>query len=192
MRSALSRVFLATVAASAVSLAAPVLTADTSAKIAVVDTQRVVMESEDGLRMRATLKKLFDDRQLELDKTQNDLQKERENLEKQRGVLSQDALAQRAEKWQTEVAQVQQRFVEYNQELQKKQNELMQPILATALKVVQDLASKEGYAMVIDKQAVPYARADLDLTERVIAAQNGTPGSASVPAATPAKTAKKP
>ena len=37
-------------------------------RVAVVDTQRAVMETEDGLRLQATLKKLFDSRQRELDK----------------------------------------------------------------------------------------------------------------------------
>ena len=32
-------------------------------RVAVVDTQRAVMETEDGLRAQATLKKLFDKRQ---------------------------------------------------------------------------------------------------------------------------------
>ncbi len=180
------RALLASLAFAVAGLAAPNLVADTATKIAVVDTQRAVMESEEGMRMRATLKKLFDERQQKLDERQNDLQKEREELEKQRGVLSQQQLAQRAEKWQMEVAQVQQMFVEYNQELQKKQNELMQPILASALDVVQKIATDGGFAMVIDKQAVPYVRADLDLTDRVIAAHNGG-GKPAAAAPTPAK-----
>ncbi|HEX2735356.1 MAG TPA: OmpH family outer membrane protein [Polyangiaceae bacterium] len=158
------------------------LSAEPASQIAVVDTQRAVMETEDGIRMQATLRKVFDARQLELDKKQNDLQKERENLEKQRGVLAPDVLQQRAEKWQTEVATVQQMFVDYNRELQKKQNELMQPILAQALQVVQKLATAEGYVMVIDKQAVPYVRPDLDLTERLINAYNAGPSVSAAPA----------
>jgi len=178
------RAGLAVLALGFVGLSTPSLTADTPqaaarAPIAVVDTQRAVMESEDGLRMRATLKKVFDERQLEIDKKQNDLQAEREQLEKQRQVLSKQELAQRAEKWQLEVAQVQQMFVEYNQELQAKQNELMQPILERALTIVEDIAKREGYVMVIDKQAVPYARADLDLTDAVIKAYNGAGATAS-------------
>jgi outer membrane protein len=155
---------------AATLLLAPALMADT--KVAVVDTQRVVMETEDGLRMQATLKKLFDKRQLEIDKRQNELQGEREDIDKQRGVLSQEALAARVEKWQREVAQVQQVFVDYNKELQKKQNELMQPILGKVLGTVRRIATSEGYAMVVDKQAVPYVRNDLDLTDRTITAYN--------------------
>jgi outer membrane protein len=173
---------------AATMLLAPSLLADQ--KVAVVDTQRVVMETEDGLRMQATLKKLFDKRQLEIDKKQNELQGEREDIDKQRGVLSQEALATRVEKWQREVAQVQQVFVDYNKELQKKQNELMQPILQKVLGTVRRIATSEGYSMVIDKQAVPYVRNDLDLTDRTITSYNSgaveAPAGAAPPAPAPA------
>lgn len=154
-------------------------------KIAVVDSQRAVVETEDGLRMQATLKKIFDERQRELDQKQNELQKERAELEKQRTTMKPEILAARAEKWQVEAQQVQQMFMEYNRELQRKQTELMQPILAQAMTVVQRIAKAEGFAMVIDKQAVPYVQVEFDLTDRVIKAYNES-GSTPPPAAAPA------
>ena len=39
-------------------------------RIAVVDTQRAMMETEDGLRLQANLKKIFDSKQKELDRKQ--------------------------------------------------------------------------------------------------------------------------
>ncbi len=42
-------------------------------KFGVVDVQRAVMETEDGLRASATLKKFFDKRQQELDAKQTEL-----------------------------------------------------------------------------------------------------------------------
>ncbi|HEX6765591.1 MAG TPA: OmpH family outer membrane protein [Polyangiaceae bacterium] len=141
-------------------------------KVAVVDTQRAVMETEDGLRMQATLKKVFDSRQRELDKKQEDLQKEREDIEKQRDVLSKTALAKRVDKWQREMVNLQTVFVEYNKELQKKQSELTQPIFQKAMGIIRRLATQDGYDVVVDKQAVPYVRSDLDLTDKVIQLYN--------------------
>jgi outer membrane protein len=146
------------------------------AKIGVIDTQRAILETEDGLCAQATLKKLFDKRQHELDKKQVDLQKEREDIEKQRDVLSKGALQKRVEKWQREMVQLQTVFVDYNKELQKKQNELTQPIFSKAMNIIRRLASTDGYDMVLDKQAVPYVRSDLDLTDRVIQAYNAGGG----------------
>jgi outer membrane protein len=156
--------------ALAFATVAPAIDAQT--KIAVVDTQRAVMETEDGLRAQASLKKHFDQRQRDLDAKQNQLQKEREDIEKQREVLSKDALANRVEKWQREMVQLQTVFVEYNKELQKKQNELTQPIFQKTMNIIRRMATQNGYDMVIDKQAVPYHRSDLDLTDRVIQTYN--------------------
>jgi outer membrane protein len=137
-------------------------------KLAVVDTQRAVLETEEGMRAQATLKKLFDSKQRELDKKQEDLQKEREDIEKQRSVLSAEAWQKRVETWQRDMAQLQSVFVDYNKDLQKKQSELTEPIFRRTVGVIKRLASTEGYDMVVDKQAVPYVRGDLDLTDKVI------------------------
>ena len=141
-------------------------------KIAVVDTQRAVMETEDGLRAQAKLKKLFEDRQKELDGKQNQLQKEREDIEKQQGVVSQAALQKRVEAWQQDMMQLQAVFVDYNKELQKKQGELTQPIVQKTMGLIRRIATQDGYDLVVEKQVTPYFRSDLDLTDRLITAYN--------------------
>lgn len=160
----------------AIALASVGLLVSTSAaaqmRIAVVDTQRAVMETEDGLRAQATLKKLFERRQKELDQKQKDLQKERGELEKQRGKLAGEAMAKRIETWQKEMAQVQNTFMQYNQELQKKQNELTAPIVQKTVGIIRRVATQAGYDMVIEKQTATYFRSDLDLTDRVITVYN--------------------
>ena len=87
-------------------------------------------------------------------------------------MLSKTALAKRVEKWQREMANLQTVFVEYNKELQKKQNELTQPIFQKAMGIIRRLATQDGYDVVVDKQAVPYARSDLDVTDKVIQLYN--------------------
>jgi outer membrane protein len=169
VRRLLRRWIVLAVLAAASTLA---VTAAAETRIAVVDTQRAVMETEDGLRAQATLKKHFDQRQRDLDRKQNQLQQEREDIEKQKGVLSKEALATRVDKWQREMAQLQTVFVDYNKELQKKQNELTQPIVQKTMTIIRRIATQNGYDVVVDKQAVPYARSDLDLTDRVITAYN--------------------
>ncbi len=179
--------WLAVISALLVSSAAH---AQAPAKIAVIDTQRAIMETEDGLRAQATLKKLFDKSQRELDKKQEDLQKEREDIDKQKDVLSKAAFAKRVDKWQRDMMQLQTVFVEYNKELQKKQSEMTQPIFQKAMGLIRRLATQEGYDVVVDKQAVPYVRSDLELTDRLITLYNqgaaGEPADAkSQPKATP-------
>ncbi len=159
-------------------------------RIGVVDTQRAIMETEDGLRAQATLKKLFDSRQRELDRKQDELEKERDDIEKQKGVLSKEALAKRIDKWQREMVQLQTVFVEYNKELQKKQGELTQPIFQKAMGLIRRIATQEGFDVIVDKQAVPYVRSDLDVTDKLITLYNQ--GATPEPAPKAAKPAPKP
>lgn len=150
-------------------------------KFAVVDVQRAVMENEDGLRAQATLKKYFDKRQQELDKKQTELQKEREQLEKEQKTLSPQAVEKKLADWQRKMVELQSTFVEYNKELQTKQNELTQPIYTKIVNVLRRMATQEGYDAILEKATVPYFRNDLDLTDRVIQAYNGTAGESAEP-----------
>ncbi|MGH7272643.1 MAG: OmpH family outer membrane protein [Polyangiaceae bacterium] len=145
-------------------------------KLGVVDVQRAVMQSEDGLRAQATLKKLFDSRQQELNKRQTDLQKQKEDIDKQKSVLSQQALQKKAEEWQKRMMDLQSTFVEYNKELEKKQKELTDPIFERVLAAIKRVAGQDSYDMIVDRSAVAFARSDLDLTDRVVEMTNGSSG----------------
>jgi outer membrane protein len=151
-----------------------------SMKVAVVDVQRAVMQTEDGLRAQAMLKKLFDSRQQELNKKQQDLGKQKDEIEKQQKVLSKEAYQKRVEDWQKQMVDLQQIFVEYNKELEKKQKELTDPVFEKVLGIIKRLAARDGYDVVLDKQTVAYIRSDLDLTDQCIQLYNS--GGAGAPA----------
>jgi outer membrane protein len=160
------------VVVSAVAVLLGSAQAHAQSKIAVVDTQRAIMETEDGMRAQATLKKVFDNKQRELDKKQQDLAQEHDDIEKQRDVLSKAALGKRVDKWQRDMMALQGVFVDYNKELQKKQGELTQPIVQKIMGAIRRLATQEGLDLVLDKQAAPYVRSDLDVTDRIITLYN--------------------
>ena len=152
-------------------------------KVAVVDVQRAVMQTEDGLRAQASLKKMFDSRQQELNKRQTDLQKQKEDIDKQSRVLSQSALQKKVDDWQKEMVELQQTFVEYNKELEKKQKELTDPIFERVIGAIKRIAGTDSYDLIVDRATVAFARSDLDLTDRVIQIANGGSPSSAGPAA---------
>jgi outer membrane protein len=154
-------------------------------KMAVVDVQRAVMQTEDGLRAQATLKKLFDNRQQELNKKQVDMQKQKEDIDKQSHVLSAQALQKKVEDWQKQMVELQSTFSEYNKELEKRQKELTDPIFERVLGVIKRLAGQDGYDLIVDRATVAFARSDLDLTDRVIQLANGSSGSPAPPKGAP-------
>lgn len=140
--------------------------------IAVVDLQGAVMQTEEGIRAQAQLKKLLDKRQVTLDSKQTELARMRGDIERQARFLSREALTRRMEIWQKEMLALQTVFVDYNKELEKKQAELTGPILARMVALITKLARQNGYDIVIDKQVVPYTRPDLDITDRIVQMYN--------------------
>jgi outer membrane protein len=151
-------------------------------KVAVVDVQRAVMQTEDGLRAQASLKKMFDSRQQELNKRQTDLQKQKEDIDKQSKVLSQTALQKKVDDWQKEMVELQTTFVEYNKELEKKQKEMTDPIFERVIGAIKRIAGTDSYDLIVDRATVAFARSDLDLTDRVIQIANGgSPGGGAAP-----------
>jgi outer membrane protein len=183
-----ARPLVAAVLTALVSLFAN--TASAQVKVAVVDVQRAVMQTEDGLRAQATLKKLFDSKQQELNKRQVDMQKQKEDIDKQAKVLSQQALQKKVDDWQKQMVELQQTFVEYNKELEKKQKELTDPIFERVLGAIKRIAGQDSYDLIVDRATVAFSRGDLDLTDRVIQIANGTPAGAA-PAAPPGAAAPK-
>ena len=160
--------------------------ANAETKVAVIDVQRAVASTEDGLRAQATLKKLFDSRQQELNKKQNDLQRQREEIDKQSKVLSKDALEKRINDWQKQMMELQAVFVEYNKELEKKQKELTEPVFEKVMAIIKRIATSENIDLVVDKATVAYVRGDLDLTDKCIQMYNsGGGGAAPAPAPKP-------
>ena len=168
----LGLLFVAAVGATSLLLS-PKLRADTPPmKVAVVDMQRAVLETEDGLRAQATLRKFFDRRQMELSARQEELGRKKEDIERQSKVLSAQALERAMADWQKQMTELQQTYVDYNKELQKKQNEVTAPIYARISGLLRKLARKDNYDVILERQAVPYARTDLDVTDSLIVMYN--------------------
>ena len=153
-------------------------------RVAVVDVQRAMMQTEDGLRVQATLKKEFDKKQQELNKKQADLQKQKEDIDKQSKVLSKDAYQKKLEELQKQMMELQSLFVDYNKELEKQQKEKTEPIFEKIMAIVKRIATTENYDIVVDKTTVAYVRTDLDLTDKCIQMYN----SGQIPPVTPTAT----
>lgn len=161
------------VSALAVVRPSPSLAADARpVKIAVVDLQRAVLETEDGLRAQSTLRKYFERRQVELNARQEELAKKKEDLEKQAKVLSKEALARALEDWQRQLNELQQVYLSYENERVKRQNDVTAPIYARVSGLLRKVAQRDGYDLVLERQAVPYTKAELDVTDQLIIMYN--------------------
>jgi len=150
-------------------------TAFAQGKIAVIDLRRAVLETEEGLRVQSKLKQLFDSRQTELENQEKVYNEARDQFGLlQKSKASKKELQRKAEELQQQAVDLQNKLMSYRRELQRQESELMFPIVQRLLQLVRQLASKSGYDMVLSKEAVPFYRSDLDVTDRVIQMYNTT------------------
>lgn len=158
--------------------------AEGPSKIAVVDVRRAVAETEEGLRVQANLKKLFDSRQTELDAKQQALAREKEDLDReaQSGKSNKETLQRKFEALQKRALELQALSVDYQREMQRKESEMTTPILQKILGVIRRIASQDGYEMILEKSAVPYFRGDLEITDRAIQMYNSGQSTEAPPA----------
>ena len=137
--------------------------------------RRAIAETEQGLRVQATLKKLFESRQIDIEGKTRQLQTDKEALEKeaQNPRVDKAILQKKYEKLVQLDGEIQRLQVEAQREMQRKEAELTGPILSGILEAVKRIAAQDGFEMVLEKSAVPYFRGDLELTDRAIQMYNG-------------------
>lgn len=147
-------------------------TAQAESKLAVVDMQRAISETNEGNAATENLKRLFEKRQTELDAKQNGLLKEKTELEKKCRGIPKEQCEKGMEELQRKLFELQNTMMEYQREIQKKQGEATDPLVVKMRSVIRRIAQAEGYDIVIDRGAAHFQRADLDITDRAIKMYN--------------------
>ncbi|MEI6805681.1 MAG: OmpH family outer membrane protein [Myxococcaceae bacterium] len=156
-------------------------------KIGVVELERAVNEVGEGIAAKARLQDEFKKKQDLLDKKQAELKKLQDSLQSQSAVMKEEARQAKGMEFQQKVAEAQQMYGNMQQDMVKRQQEVMGDILKKMNPIVHDIAKKEGYTAILNKSeaTVVYIQSGLDVTDTVIQRYN-----AAYPAAT-AKAKKK-
>ncbi len=158
-------------------------------KIAIIDLRRAVADTEDGLRMKSKLQELFDSRQSEYEGKEKEYAKAKDELEKmaKEGKAKEDVLRQKYALLEKQALELQAQGMNFRREMTQRENDLMLPILNKLNALVRQVASQESYDIVVNKEAVPYFRGDLEITDKVIQMYN-----AAAPQPAPEDKDKKP
>lgn len=165
--------FLVLATCGVLLVAAGVMRADaappTGQKIAYVDLQRTLNETGPGKKAK---KKLEDDKakkQAELKKKEKELTAFAAELEKQRTVLKPDVIKQREQELQQKYVGLQELYMQLQQDLAKQEAGLVRDIFAKAGPIIEQIAKKEGYTLILEKNesAVLFAADGMDITAQV-------------------------
>jgi len=158
------------------SFAAPTLAlADT--KMAFVDLQRALEETEDGKKAKAKLKADFDRKQKELDEKQDELKKLKDAFDKKAQLMKPEALQKEQQDLQNRFGDLQATYARLQKDLAQREQEATHGIFTKLQLVVGKIADREHFSMVLEKNAaVVWGQPSLDITNEVIRMYNADNG----------------
>ena len=181
---------LATTAFAAAARAQPL-------KLAYVDVQRAIQETEEGKAARSRLKSEFDQRRAQIDKKSADLEKMQQEYEKQAPVLSDEAKRKKQEDFQKALVEARKSAGDLQEDMNRQEQQAMGSILQRLQQVVAEIAERESLSFVMDKGTLLYAPLPADITNEVVRRYNdkfgagekggGKPAAKKSDAAAPAK-----
>jgi outer membrane protein len=168
---------LTLVTALLLSAMAPKLYAQ-SVRIAVVDLQRALNETEDGRRAKTKLKTLFKRRQVALDKQQNEVKALKEEIETKISVWNDETKQRKIQEYQEKLVELQQTYVEYQRELAEAEGRYTREILARMERILRRIGQTDGYTLIVERNegGVMWVPSNLDLTDQVIQRYNAGEG----------------
>ncbi len=143
-------------------------------RLAVIDMRRALADTEDGLRMKSRLQELVDTRGTEFDNKEKSVAASKAELERlaKDGKTPEAELRKKYAALEKSALELQAAGAAMRREIAQRENDLMVPILTKLNQLVRGLAAKEGYDVVLNREAAPYFRSDLDVTDRVIQLYN--------------------
>ena len=141
-------------------------------KIGYVDISKALISTKAGQKADQQLKSDFKKKQTELGAKEEDIKTMVQNLKKQAMVISDEVRAQKERAVYEEQLKYQKLAAESNVAMQKKEMELTEPILEQLREVIDDIAKKEKYDMILQKADITilWAKPQFDLTDRVVKA----------------------
>ena len=160
-------------------------------KLAYVDVQRAIQETDEGKAARNRLKSEFDQRRSQIDKKSADLEKMQQEYEKQAPVLSDDAKRKKQEDFQKALIDARKSAGDLQEDMNRQEQAAMGNILQRLQQVVAEIAERESLSFVMDKGMLLYAPAAADITNEVVRRYNDKFGAGEKPAGkAPPKTAQ--
>jgi outer membrane protein len=136
--------------------------------VALIRMQEAIKDTKDGKKAESTLKKEIEERQKKLQAEGEKIQKAMEDLRKQGMVMDEKSRAEKESTIQRQVQGFEESKMRNQQEFQKRDQEISEPIIKKLRSIVGEIAKEKSYTLVIDTSSVIYANDQDDITDEVI------------------------
>ena len=141
-------------------------------KIAVINLQRAVLESDEIKKASAELEGKFKPRQTDMQKIEKELQGIQENLQKNAGKLTPQAEAELTAQGQRRQRELQRLTEDLQADVDRERNDILSKSSKQMTAVVSKLAAEKGYDVVVDVTNTVFFKPVLEITTDALAAYN--------------------
>lgn len=149
-------------------LAGPVNAAET--KIGTVDMRAVLSASPQAKAVQEKLKNEFQGREEKIIGLEKGLKEKSEKLQRNAAIMSEAEKAKLEKDMMTAQREMQRLQNDFREDANIRQQEEMKTLVDRINIVIQDVAKKEQYDLIIHIDAAPFAASQVDVTDKVIKA----------------------
>jgi outer membrane protein len=146
--------------------------ASAQTKVAIVNLQRAVLESDEIKKASAELEAKYKPRQQAAQKIEQELQGIQQQLQAGQGKLTDQAAADLNATGQRRQRELQRLSDDLQADVERDRNDILQKSSVKMQAVIKKLAEEKGLDVVVDTQVTIYFKPALELTTEAIAAYN--------------------
>lgn len=143
-------------------------------KVAYIDLQKVMMESEKGKEAKKSLTEEAEKLKKTLTQRQDELQKLKDTIERQGATMTSEARADKEKQYQTKLKDYQRIASDYQTELQQKDMEFTTKILKELEDIIRVMGDNDKFTLILEKSqaGILFATPSIDITDKVITRYN--------------------
>ena len=141
-------------------------------KIAIINIQSAILNTKDGTKAAANVQAKFNPKKTELDKKRSETEALQEQLRKGRATMSDEAKERLQKEIDAGTKELNRRGQDMNDDLEQEQSRIMQDLGAKMMKIVEEYANQNAYAVVLDvsnpQTDVLWAAASTNITPDIV------------------------
>jgi outer membrane protein len=139
-------------------------------KIGLINLQKIMQTSNAGKKAVEDLKKFYEEKNEEIKSAEKELKTLKDDLEKQSSIMTESSKNEKEATYQKKTRDYQLLVNDSNEELKRRDQEMTQKLIPEIMKIVNAIAEKEKYTLVIDVATalIPYYAKENDFSNTVI------------------------
>lgn len=139
-------------------------------KIGFINLKEIIQNSTAGKKASDDFAKFMEKEKQSIQTAEKELKKMKEELDKQGSIMTAKARSEKEAAYQKKIRDYQLQVNDSNEELQRRDQEMMQKLIPGIIKIVRSIAEKEKYTLVIDVATMTpaYYAKENDFSNRVI------------------------